>query len=88
LLKNSAVEIGPVADVVASEEKAKRFCKKPIWILGVGAAGASVNLTGRDLFTSLRSAEQAASTAYAMAGVGLKDIDVAEVHDCFTIAHR
>jgi len=72
--------------IVANAEKAKRFCKKPIWILGVGAASASVNLTGRDLFTGLRSAEQAAVTAYAMAGVGPKDIDVAEVHDCFTIA--
>jgi acetyl-CoA C-acetyltransferase len=72
--------------IVANEEKARRFSRKPIWILGVGAASASVNLTGRDLFTGLRVAEQAAQQAYAMAGVGPKDIDVAEVHDCFTIA--
>ncbi len=72
--------------IVASEDKARLFSKKPIWILGVGAATASVNLTGRDLFTGLRAAEQAAAMAYAMAGVGPKDIDIAEVHDCFTIA--
>jgi acetyl-CoA C-acetyltransferase len=72
--------------IVANEENARRFSRKPIWILGVGAASASVNLTGRDLFTGLRVAEQAAQQAYAMAGVGPKDIDVAEVHDCFTIA--
>ncbi|MGA6926915.1 MAG: acetyl-CoA acetyltransferase [Desulfosarcina sp.] len=72
--------------IVASEEKARQFSKKPIWILGVGAASASVNLTGRDLFTGLRVAEQAAKQAYAMAGVGPGQIDVAEVHDCFTIA--
>ncbi|KJS33069.1 MAG: acetyl-CoA acetyltransferase [Desulfatitalea sp. BRH_c12] len=72
--------------IVANEEKARRFSKRPIWILGIGAASASVNLTGRDLFTGLRVAEQAAKQAYAMAGVGPKDIDVAEVHDCFTIA--
>jgi acetyl-CoA C-acetyltransferase len=72
--------------IVANEENARRFSQKPIWILGVGAASASVNLTGRDLFTGLRVAEQAAQQAYAMAGVGPKDIDVAEVHDCFTIA--
>ena len=72
--------------IVASEEKAKSFSKKPVWILGVGAATTSVNLAGRDLFTGLSVAEQAAQQAYRMAGVGPKDIDVAEVHDCFTIA--
>jgi acetyl-CoA C-acetyltransferase len=72
--------------IVASEEKAKLFSKKPVWILGVGAASASVNLTGRDMLHGLKAAEQAAKKAYAMAGVGPKDIDVAEVHDCFTIA--
>jgi acetyl-CoA C-acetyltransferase len=72
--------------IVASEEKAKSLSKKPVWILGVGAATTSVNLAGRDLFTGLTVAEQAAQQAYAMAGVGPDDIDVAEVHDCFTIA--
>jgi acetyl-CoA C-acetyltransferase len=72
--------------IVASEEKAKSVSKKPVWILGVGAATTSVNLSGRDLFTGLTVAEQAAQQAYAMAGVGPQDIDVAEVHDCFTIA--
>jgi acetyl-CoA C-acetyltransferase len=72
--------------IVASEEKAKSLSKKPVWILGVGAATTSVNLAGRDLFTGLTVAEQAAQQAYGMAGVGPNDIDVAEVHDCFTIA--
>ncbi|MGD9211248.1 MAG: acetyl-CoA acetyltransferase [Desulfobacteraceae bacterium] len=72
--------------IVANEEKAKYLIPKPIWILGIGSASASVNLTGRDCFTGLRVAEQAAKQAYAMAGVGPNDIDVAEVHDCFTIA--
>jgi acetyl-CoA C-acetyltransferase len=72
--------------IVASEEKAKSISKKPVWILGVGAASTSVNLSGRDLFTGLTVAQQASRQAYEMAGVGPKDIDVAEVHDCFTIA--
>ena len=72
--------------IVASEEKAKAVCNKPVWILGVGAATASVNLAGRDLFTGLAVAKQAADQAYNMAGVSPQDIDVAEVHDCFTIA--
>lgn len=72
--------------IVANEEKAKAFSKKPIWILGIGAASTAVNMAGRDLFTGLTVGEEAGRQAYEMAGVTPKDIDVAEVHDCFTIA--
>ncbi len=72
--------------IVANEEKAKAMSQNPVWILGLGAASASVNMSGRDLFTGLAVARQAAEQAYKMAGVNPKDIDVAEVHDCFTIS--
>ncbi|NQT56782.1 MAG: acetyl-CoA acetyltransferase [Desulfobacteraceae bacterium] len=72
--------------ILASEEKAKAFCKKPVWVLGLGAASTSVNMAGRDLFTGLTVGEQAGEQAYKMAGITPKDIDIAEVHDCFTIA--
>jgi acetyl-CoA C-acetyltransferase len=72
--------------IVASEEKAKAFNKKPVWIMGLGAATTSVNLAGRDLFSGLTVAQEAGKQAYEMAGITAKDIDVAEVHDCFTIA--
>ena len=72
--------------IVASEEKAKSFSKKPVWIMGLGSATTSVNLAGRDLFTGLSVAQHAAHQAYNMAGVTPQHIDVAEVHDCFTIA--
>jgi acetyl-CoA C-acetyltransferase len=72
--------------IVANEEKTKAFSKKPVWILGLGAASASVNLAGRNVFTGLAVAQQAANQAYDMAGVSPGDIHVAEVHDCFTIA--
>jgi acetyl-CoA C-acetyltransferase len=72
--------------IVASEEKAKTFCKKPVWIRGLGAATTSVNLAGRNLFSGLTVAREAGKQAYKMAGITATDIDVAEVHDCFTIA--
>jgi acetyl-CoA C-acetyltransferase len=72
--------------IVANEEKAKALCDKPVWILGLGAASEAVNMAGRDLLTGLRVGIEAGKQAYDMAGVTPKDIDVAEVHDCFTIA--
>lgn len=72
--------------IVANEEKAQALCEKPVWILGLGAASASVNMAGRDLFTGLAVAQQASNQAYKMAGVTPKNIDVAEVHDCFTVS--
>jgi len=72
--------------ILANEEKAKAMCDKPVWILGLGAASETVNMAGRDLLTGLKVAIEAGKQAYTMAGVTPKDIDVAEVHDCFTIA--
>ncbi len=72
--------------IVANEEKAKAMCDKPVWILGLGAASEAVNMAGRDLFTGLNVGIEAGKQAYKMAGITPKDIDVAEVHDCFTIA--
>ena len=72
--------------IVANEERANAFSQKPVWIKGLGAATTTVNLAGRDLFSGLTVAQEAGRQAYEMAGVTAKDIDVAEVHDCFTIA--
>ena len=73
--------------IMASEKQAKAVTKKPVWVMGVGAASEAVNMAGRpDLTRGLRVGIEAGQKAYKMAGVTPKDIDVAEVHDCFTIA--
>ncbi len=72
--------------ILASEEKAKDLCKKPVWIKGLGMATAPINMASRDGFSGLKCAQLAGQRAYQMAGITAKDVNVAEVHDCFTIA--
>lgn len=72
--------------IVANEEKAKSLSDKPVWILGAGSATNSVNMAERDIFTGITAAKTAGEQAYTMAGISPSDVDVAEVHDCFTIA--
>lgn len=72
--------------ILASEEKAKSLCKKPVWIKGLGMATAPITMTERDTFSGLRCAQLASRSAYRMAGITPRDVNVAEVHDCFTIA--
>lgn len=73
--------------ILANAEKAKAFSKKPVWIIGIGAASEAVNMAARpDFSKGLRAPYIAAQQAYTMAGIKPSDVKVAEVHDCFTIA--
>jgi acetyl-CoA C-acetyltransferase len=78
---------GAACVILASEERAKAFGKKPvIWFEGMGCATSSMSILRRPNLYGLPSAQQASADAYKMAGVKPSDINVAEVHDCFTIA--
>lgn len=72
--------------ILASEEKAKDLMAKPVRIAGLGMATAPINMAARQSFSGLACAQLAAKQAYQMAGITAADVDVAEVHDCFTIA--
>lgn len=57
-----------------------------VWLSGLGCASASASILQRPDLCSLPSAKIAAEQAYRMAGIVAADVDIADVHDCFTIA--
>ena len=78
---------GAVVMILANEEKTKAIAKdRAVWLDGVGAATAAMSVLRRPDLTCVPSATEASSQAYKQAGVTAKEIKVAEVHDCFTIA--
>jgi acetyl-CoA acetyltransferase len=76
---------GGAAVVLASEEVARKH-RKPVWVLA-SAAASDWMLMGdkRDLWR-VPATERAAAAAYRQAGLAPQDVDVVELHDCFTIA--
>jgi acetyl-CoA C-acetyltransferase len=77
---------GAAAILLASEKMSKRLRADTVWIRGIGLGTGSLALAQREDLTTLAGTREAARQAYAMAGIGPKDVDVAVVHDCFTIA--
>ena len=76
---------GGAALVLASEEVARRH-RKPVWVLGSAAASDWMLLGDKRDLSRVPATERAAAAAYRQAGVGPPDVDVVELHDCFTIA--
>lgn len=81
----SPITDGAAAVLLVAEEIAHQFTDHPIHIVG-SAQASDAALHDRTELTSLPAAKIAAARAYEMAGVTAKDIRIAEVHDCFTVA--
>ncbi len=86
LLDCSLITDGASCAILTKPDLAKKFTDTPVHILGSGQASDAIGLYEREELTSLKAAKLAAKQAYEMAGVKPEDIDLAEVHDCFTIA--
>jgi len=82
----SLITDGASCLILTKPELAKKFTEAPVNIIGSGQASDTIGLYEREEFTTLRAAKLAAKGAYKMADVEPRDIDLAEVHDCFTIA--
>ena len=81
----SPITDGAACLLLVADDIAKDFSPYPIYIVGTGQ-GSDHALHERKDLTSILAARTAAEQAYQMAGVKPEDIQIAEVHDCFTIA--
>jgi acetyl-CoA C-acetyltransferase len=86
LLDCSLITDGASCAILTKPDLAKKFTDTPVHILGSGQASDAIGLYEREELTSLKAVKLAAKQAYEMADVKPEDIDLAEVHDCFTIA--
>ncbi|EMA39672.1 thiolase domain-containing protein [Halobiforma nitratireducens] len=87
LYDSCPISDGAAAVVLTSEAYAeKRDLEAPVAITGTGQGGDRMALHDRDHLARSPAAREAGEEAYADAGVSATDVDLAEVHDCFTIA--
>ena len=77
---------GSASVILASEEIAKKLTDTPIWVRGMGYSSDSANLSRRKDYVGLNASVQAARKAYSSAKISPEVVDVADCHDCFTIA--
>jgi len=81
------VSDGAASIILASEDKVRELkIDIPIWVAGVGYASGTANMSKRLDYVGLEATVSASQMAYKMAGVTPDQLDVAVVHDCFTIA--
>ncbi len=71
---------------MASEEVARKFTDTPVYIAGTGQASSGHLASQYQYLPRIRAREISVKQAYGMAGVGPEDIDICELHDCFSIA--
>ncbi len=79
------VSDGAAAVLLTTEEIANKLKKPVVTIDGVGQATDTHTLQERSDPTDLKAVTLASEQAFKMAGIKPKDIDVAELHDAFTI---
>ncbi len=82
----SLISDGAACAILTKPEIARQFTDTPVHIIGSGHGSDTIGLYERSDYTYLNSTRYAAKEAFKMADIEPKDVNVAEVHDCFTIA--
>lgn len=80
------LDCSPISDGAAAVVMSTRKTPRAIGIAASVVATDTLGLAQRKSLTELMATREASQKAYAIAGITANDIDVAEVHDCFTIA--
>jgi acetyl-CoA C-acetyltransferase len=86
LLDCSLISDGASCLILTKPDLAKRYTDAAVDIIGTGQGSGTIGLYEREDITCMQAARSAAKQAYEMAEKTPQDVDVAEVHDCFTIA--
>jgi acetyl-CoA acetyltransferase len=82
----SLISDGASCIIIAKPELANKYTDQPVHIIGSGQASDVIGLYERESYTSLMSTKLASKAAYEMANIKPNQLNLAEVHDCFTIA--
>jgi Acetyl-CoA acetyltransferase len=85
LLNCSRPCTGSASILLASEEIIKKYTDSPIWITGIGQKTTSAGFTKNISLSSMESTKIAGESALKMANHNISKIDVAEVHDAFSV---
>jgi len=82
----SLISDGASCIIITKPELANKYTEEPVHIIGSGQATDVIGLYERESLTSLKSTKLASKAAYEMANIKPDQVNLAEVHDCFTIA--
>ncbi len=87
LLQCCPVTDGAAAAVLCSKDIARKYHERPIHIAAsIVTSGVYQSIREGDASSETELSKRAGEKAYEMAGIGPEDVNVAEVHDCFSIA--
>ncbi|NPA22442.1 MAG: thiolase domain-containing protein [Candidatus Micrarchaeota archaeon] len=81
----SPITDGAAVLILAPLDEAYSYTSDPVEIVASGQASDTIALHDREYLTRVKATEIAAQQAYKQANIGPEDIDVAEVHDAFTV---
>jgi len=76
---------GGASIILASEEISKKITDTPVWISGIGQKTTSAGFTKNESLFSMNSSKQASESALKMANKNISQVDVAEIHDAFSV---